>query len=410
MTTLLLIAVAAVVAAVVSAHAPGRLVLPTVVIELLLGILIGPVLGLAHRDATVEVLSNIGLAFLFFLAGMEIDLQRLRGAPLRLGVLGWLGSLAMAVALTALLGVLGMDLPPAFVTVALCTTALGTLVPIWRDAGVLDTPLGQYGMAAGVCGELLPIVALTAVLTGSAHRAVTALALVAFVLVVVACVVVALRWRPAWAARLAGRTMHLSSQLPIRCCVVVLVGFATLATELGLDVILGAFAAGLVVGLALPEEARDGVLSHKLDALGFGFLVPVFFVAGGMAFDLHALLADRGALLLIPLFLALLLVVRGVPALLYGSALPARERLALACFSATSLPLIVAVTTLGVADGRLTTQTAAAMVAAATLSVLLLPLAGLLLVAPDRLLAGPQVIDTISLVSSTTGGERNAER
>jgi Kef-type K+ transport system membrane component KefB len=378
---LLVVTLAAVVAPLIAAAVPGTFAPPIVVLELALGILIGPVFGIAHADELIRLLSSLGLAMLFFLAGLELDLSRIRGRPLLLGALGWVASLVIALVLTTALDALGLDLPVPFVALALCTTALGTLVPIWRDAGVFDTRLGRYAMAAGVCGELLPIVLMSVLLTGSAHRVDTALTLVAFTLIALGCVVAALRVHPAWAVDLLSRTMHLSSQLPIRVSVLVLVSLVALADRLGLDVILGAFTAGMLVGIAVPPPAREGAFTHKLDALGFGFFVPIFFIASGMTFDLDALLGDASSLVFIPLFLVSLLVVRGAPALLlYREEIAARrDRIGLALYSSASLPLIVAITTIAVAGGHLPSATAAAMVAAGMLSVLVFPLAALLL-------------------------------
>jgi Kef-type K+ transport system membrane component KefB len=174
--------------------------------------------------------------------------------------------------------------------------------------------------------------------------------------------------------------MHATSQLPVRACMLLLVALVYLAEDLGLDVILGAFAAGMLVGLATRERGASAVLGHKLEAIGFGFLVPVFFIVSGVTFDLDALTGDAGALALVPLFLLALLTVRGLPALLARGELPARERVALALLSATTLPLVVAITTIAVAGGHMASGPAAALVAAGMLSVILFPLAALALV------------------------------
>jgi Kef-type K+ transport system membrane component KefB len=174
---------------------------------------------------------------------------------------------------------------------------------------------------------------------------------------------------------LLDRHMHSTSQLPVRFCMLLLVTLVYIARNFGLDVILGAFAAGMVIGIATRPVDGPGVLQHKLEAIGFGFLIPIFFITGGLTFDLDGLTGDAGALLLLPVFLVALLAVRGLPALLYKRELGARDRLALALYSATTLPIIVAITAIATSDGRMRTETAAALVAAGMLSVLIFPAA-----------------------------------
>ena len=370
--TLLVVAVGAVLAPLIVELTP-RIVLPVVVVEVLLGIVAGPVLGLAEPGGFLNGLAGLGLAFLFFLAGMEIDLPRVSGRPLRLGAAGWGISLATAFVVAAALGITGVATPVHFVAAALCTTALGTLLPILRDAGVLPTRLGRHALAVGMCGELFPIVLMSVLLTSVADRSLTVVLLVTFVVVAVICALVAMRVRPARLVALLERSMHTSSQLPVRGCMLLLVTLVYLAEDFGLDVILGAFAAGMVVGLIPRPEGAPRVLESKLEAIGFGFLVPIFFIHSGLAFDLHALTSAPLALAEIPLFLAALLIVRGLPALMYRSELGARDRVALALYSSTTLPLVVAITAIATAGGHMDGQTAASLVGAAMVSVLVFP-------------------------------------
>ena len=372
-----LVAVAAVLAPLIT-ELPGARVLPVVVVELALGILAGPVLHLTHPDTLLVQLSGLGMAFLFFMGGMEIDIRRISGRPLALGAGGWLLSLGLAVVAAAVLRLAGTDVPIEFVAAALCTTALGTLMPIMRDAGLLPTRLGRHAVAAGMCGELFPIIVISVVLTSTAERALTAVLLVVFALVIGACAIGALRLRPAFAADLLARTMQSTSQLPVRACILLLVMLVYLATDFGLDLVLGAFAAGMVVRLATGTGEATHLLEHKLDAIGFGFLIPVFFITTGLTFDLDGLLADPAAIALVPAFLVAFLAVRGAPVLLYRAELGGRERLALAFYSATTLPLVVAISTIAVAGGHMSTPTSAALVAAAMLSVVVFPIVAML--------------------------------
>jgi Kef-type K+ transport system membrane component KefB len=354
-----------------------RFNVPSVVLELVFGIIIGPyVLHLTRPNGIVSGLSDMGLAFLMFLAGYELDVDAIRGKPLRLGALGWLLSLLIALGLAFALVRSGLALDTLIVGLALTTTALGTLMPMLQDAGLLHTPFGRYFLAAGAVGEFGPIVAVAVLLTKK-DPVITSILLTLFVLVAVVCALLATREQPPAMVALLRRHLHSSAQLPVRVSVLFVFVLTYIAFRLGLDVLLGAFAAGLVVRLfTVGEDSR--VIKGKLEAIGFGFLIPIFFVVSGERFDLHALTSSPSAFLRLPLFLALFMLVRGLPAFVfYRSALPSGERLPLALFSSTGLPLIVVITDLGVSQGRMLPENAAALVGAGMLSVLLFPMIGL---------------------------------
>ena len=350
---LVIVAVAALAALIVAVLAP-RLTVPVVVLEIVLGIVIGPdVAGLAEVDDFTEFFGNLGLGMLFFFAGYEIDFARIRGRPLALGVVGWTLSLALAYGIGGVLAAAGIVLSLLYTGSALVTTALGTLIPILRDAGDLRTLALSTGHPLHEAAILVAFVAV-AVLTGlfavgSAGRG--------------------------WP--LLERTFEASSQLAIRVTVVLVFALVALATELGLDLLLGGFVAGLITRRAL-RERELAVFESKLTAVGYGFLIPFFFVLSGMKFDLDALTSSASALLKLPLFVVLFLVVRGTPALLmYRGVLAARDRAALAFYSATALPLVVAITTLAVEHDHMRSSTAAALVGAAIISTLAFPLVGM---------------------------------
>ena len=368
------IVVVAALAAVTVAMVPRRFVPPVVVVELLLGIVVGPeVLGLAHTDDFIEFFSNLGLGMLFFFAGYEIDFERIKGLPLKLGALGWLLSVAVAYGIGGALAAAGVVVSFLYTGSAMATTAIGTLIPILRDNGELKTKFGTYLLAAGGAGEFGPILLVTLVLSAKQplHEAAILVAFVALA-IVLAMVSVRLAWR-GWPA--LERTFEASSQLAVRITVVLVFGLVLLAGELGLDVLLGGFVAGMITRLALRgRELR--IFESKLTAVGFGFFVPFFFITSGIEFDLAAL-GSAGALLRLALFFCLFLVVRGAPALLlYRGVLAARDRAALAFYSATELPLVVAITTLAVEGGHMRSSTAAGLVGAAMLSTLVFPFVG----------------------------------
>jgi Kef-type K+ transport system membrane component KefB len=374
--TLVLIAAAAVLAPIISEQTRGLRV-PSVVIELGLGILIGPdVLKLTHSNEVISTLSDIGLTFLMFLAGFELDLNRVKGQPLRLASLGWLLSLALALGFAFALVSTGLALDTLIVGLSLTTTALGTLLPVLGDAGVLKTQFGPYMLGIGSVGEFGPIVVVAILLT---HKdpVVSSVLLVCFVAIATATALLATRVHPPKLVSLLRRHLDTSAQLPVRVAVLLVLLLVYLASELGLDVLLGAFAAGIVVRLFTAGEDSK-VIESKLTAIGFGFLIPIFFIVSGTRFDLHIFLARPSTLLRLLLFLGLMLVVRGGPALLlYRRVLPRVQRLPLALFSATGLPLIVVITAIGTAEGRIRPENAAALVGAGMVSVLLFPAMGL---------------------------------
>jgi Kef-type K+ transport system membrane component KefB len=372
----LAVVVAAALAALVAGIVSTRLPLPVVVVEIVLGICIGPeLLDFAHPDDFLEFFSSLGLGMLFFFAGYEIDFERIRGSPLRLAVLGWLLSLILAYSLGGLLALTGLVLSLLFTGSALATTAIGTLIPVLSDAGELRTRFGTYLLAAGAIGEFGPILLITLVFS-TKGAASNALILGAFIALAVVTAVLAVRGvGRGW--ELLDRTLETSGQLAIRIAVVTVFALGALAASLGLDLLLGGFVAGVIARIALTGREVE-VLDSKLTAVGYGFFIPFFFVVSGIKFDLSSLTEHPLRLLELPLFLGLFLVVRGVPALvLYRGVLELRDRVSLALFSATALPLVVAITTIAVEEGHMRSSTAASLVGAGILSTAILPMAGL---------------------------------
>jgi Kef-type K+ transport system membrane component KefB len=354
--------------------------LPLVVAEIGLGILVGPqVLGWAETGPTISVLATFGLAFLFFLAGFEIDFPAIRGRPILLAALGWLASLVACLVVGFALQGWGLVDSGLIVGAALATTALGTLMPILRDARELPTRFGAYAVASGAMGEFGPILLIALVLSSDEReRGLTLVLMLVFTAIIVGGAFVALKYRPPRLILLLQEKMHTSAQLPVRLAILVLASLVILARNFGLDAILGALAAGVVVALASPGEHGEA-LRQKLEGIGFGFFVPIFFVTTGLRYDLHALFSSRLALLQLPMFLVLFVVVRGLPALLTRRELDLRSRVALGLLSATQLPLVVAIAEIGVRSERLKEETAASLVGAGMASVLLFPIAALAL-------------------------------
>jgi len=375
----LVIVPAIAVAAPLIAAAIGRVaIVPLVVFEITLGILVGPsVLGWAEPSAFTETLAELGLATLFFMAGTEISFSAIAGRPLARAAIGWVLSLAGGIAVGLLVA---PALPAAIIiAIALSSTALGTLIPVLRDARELDTPFGHAIKAIGAVGEFGPLLAISLFLS-SREPLPSALLLLSFAAVSILAIVVAARGTHVRLHRVIEATLHTSGQFAVRMALLLLLGLVALAYALGLDVLLGAFAAGVIWRLVMssaPSESRHA-LDSKLDAVAFGFLVPVFFIMTGMTFDLRALLADPVALLLMPVFVGVLVIVRGLPGLIVappGAAVATRAAVVL--LGASGLPIIVAVTQIGVERGILSAAIAASLVGAGMLTVLAFPAIGL---------------------------------
>ncbi|WP_243057446.1 cation:proton antiporter [Nocardioides sp. SR21] len=359
---------------IVSAAAPficallAPLRIPQVVVLIVGGVLIGPdVGGWAERDS-IELVANVGLGFLFLLAGYELELGHFRERSGALAIAGWAVSAVAAVTIVGLLTLNGFVHAFVPVALALTTTALGTLLPILRDNDMLDGPLGRMIMPAGAVGEFLPIVGI-AVFLGSQGRLYGLLSLV-----VMCGLALALAWVPRIALLRRFETVsregeHATSQTTLRLTVMLLFGLLVFASDFGLDVVLGAFLAGVVLRRWAPGDVD--ALEHKLDAVGYGFFIPVFFVFSGMGLDIDSIMEAPARLFV---FFGLLLAVRGVPALfLYRRELDGRQRVQMMLLTATSLPLMVALSEVGLDSGHMLPENAAALVGAGVLSVMVFP-------------------------------------
>jgi Kef-type K+ transport system membrane component KefB len=378
-TNLLIVAAVAVLAPLTVGSFP-RLRVPAIVLEIIGGIIIGPsVLGWAHVDLPVQILALFGLAFLLFLAGLEIDVHRLRGRLLGFAVLGYLVSLVLGYGAGASFTAAGWVSQPLLIAIILSSTALGVVVPVLKDAGQLHSQVGQTALAAASVADFTAIVLLSLFFSSSGgSTGAKVVVLGAFAgLVAVTGLVVSGAARSMRLGQVLVRLQDTTAEIRVRFAVLLLVAFTALAERFGLESILGAFLAGAIVGLVDRDSASHPNFRVKLEAIGYGFLIPVFFVTSGIRLNLTGLLHSPSALVRVPLFLLALLAVRGLPALLGLRASGTRPTLALGLLQATSLPFIVAATQIGVALGKLTSVTAAALVCAGLLSVLIFPLLAL---------------------------------
>jgi Kef-type K+ transport system membrane component KefB len=354
--------------------------LPSVVLEIVAGIVIGPsVLGIVELDESVEVIAVIGLAFLLLLAGLEIEFDKLRGQVLRLTLIGFVVSFAIAVLVALLLKGTGLIETPLLVAIILCATSLGVLVPVLKDAGETSSSFGQLIIAAGTMADFGAVILLSIFFSGEGGVGSTLL-LIGSLVLLAAVVFIAVKTaeRSSVIREDLIRLQDTTAQIRVRGAVVLLVGFAAIAEGLGLETILGAFIAGAILSLLDRDEAMTHPeFRRKLEAVGFGIFIPVFFVSSGVNYDLDALLSSASNVIMLPIFLGALVAVRGLPALLYRRVLDARHVAIAGLMQATSLPFIVAAVAIGEDLDLIGAAEGAALIGAGLLSVLLFPAIGL---------------------------------
>jgi Kef-type K+ transport system membrane component KefB len=353
---------------------------PAVVLEILAGIALGPSgLGWVDVDLPVQILAVVGLAFLLFLAGLEIDLAGLRGRVLRLAGLGFAATLVLGVGVGLAFSALDYVRSPLLIAVALSATSLGLIIPVLKDAGQVERRLGQLTIAGASVADFGAIVLLSLLfseMAASVGATLVLLGLFALFVVVVALALARLTRSVRLDAVLV-RLQDTTAEIRVRMAVLLLIGFVALAGHLGLETILGAFLAGAILNLVDRDSMSHPHFRLKLEAIGYGFVVPVFFIASGLRFDLDALLDSPSAWLKVPLFLLALLVVRALPAALYAREVGRRGAVVAGLLQATTLPFLVTVTEIGTSLGEINPDTAAALVSAGLVSVVVFPLVAL---------------------------------
>jgi Kef-type K+ transport system membrane component KefB len=384
----LLIVTAVALAAPLVVATVSWLKVPSVVLEIVAGIIVGPaVLGWVKIGPAIQILAIMGLAFLLFLAGLEIDLGILKGHVLHLTLAGFAATMVLGFTLGLLFHAIGWVRSPFFLAVALAATSLGLVIPVLRDAGLSESPSGRFTIAGATVAEFGAVLLLSLFFSESKGGAASKLVTVGiFAAFIVAVSIVLLRaGRSIRLDMLLTRLQDTTAEIRVRAAVVLLIGFVALAAKFGLETVLGAFVAGAVLNIVDKDSMSHPQFRVKLDAIGYGFLIPVFFVFSGLTFDLHALINNPWTLLRVPVLLAALFIARGIPALIYVRSIGPRSSVVAGLLQATSLPFIVTATTIGVAIGAVRPVTAAALVAAGLLSVVLFPLIALAIASPAGL-------------------------
>ena len=358
------------------ARLPALIRTPVVVLELVLGILIGPSgSGWVTSEGVIGFLGEFGLIFLFFQAGFEFNPGKIGVAPLRLGALAWLASLGLTSVFIGLLYSAGLVRAPLLVGLVLPTTSFPLLIPILRQNGALESDFGRYVLGAAAIGELGPIILVTLALSHEHNYLHQILLSMVFLAIAIEALFFARGLRSERLSRMIARWMGDSSVLPVRISILILLGFISLANKLGMEMVLGAYTAGMMIAVLTKVE----ILQYRLTSIGSGFLIPLFFITSGVEFDLPALVTSPAGLARLILFCEGILFIRFVPVFLYKHVLPERDLLPLALFSATTLPLVVAVTYLGVRTGDMLPENASALVGAAVITVAVFPPLALLL-------------------------------
>src|SRR5689334_3794329 len=372
---LLGVLVIAAVAPLAAAFLP-RLRIPAVVLEILLGVAVGPhALDWLRPDLVVQIVALLGLSMLLFLAGLEVDVKEWRGRLLGLIAVGYALSLLIGWTAGVALDAAGWIKDPVLLAVTLSATSLGLVVAVLKDARLLDSTVGRTTIAAASLADFAAVVLLSILFSTDGRSTSSRLTLLLLFAGLIALVAVAATVS-ARSAKLADVLVMLqdgTAEIRVRAAVLLMVGFVVLAEKVGLESILGAFMAGAVVAALDRDATSHPNFRLKLEAVGFGFLVPVFFVTSGMRLDVGGLLQSPSDLLRVPVFFVLLLVARGVPALLFSRELGRSGTLATGLLLATSLPFIVTATQIGLLTGRMSETTATALVCAGLLSVLVLP-------------------------------------
>ena len=385
--SVLIIAAIAVLVPVVLGLLP-RLPVPGAVLEVIAGIIIGPsVLGWVRADAPVQVLSDLGLGMLLFLAGLEIDAERLREPMARLAGLAFGVSAVLGLLAAFIFRLAGQGPHPLLLAIIFMSTSAGLLLPLLKDAGEETTEFGQLIMTAAALGEIVPIMLLSLFFSAASKTTedqAVSLAIFLILLVLIGLTLARVR-RLQRLDRMLDYLDERSGQLRVRAALTLALACGVLAYRFGFASILGAFAAGLLVKLIeISGHDPDPQFQTKLEGIGFGFLIPIFFITTGVSFQLKSLLAHPSALAEVPLFLLALLLVRGLPALLYRHRTGTRRAAAAGLLQATTLTFVIVATQIGLATGKMTPTVAAALVAAGLLSAAVFPGGALRLLSPAK--------------------------
>ncbi len=357
--------------------------LPVVVGEILVGIAVGRSgFGLIQSDPTLDFLAELGLAILMFISGLEIDFSllfsqtansRTRAGPLLLAAVSFALTLALATACAWFLASHGLTEDIWMVGLILSTTSLGVVLPILKERGLGSSPLGQALLLAAILADFLTMFLITIYVTLRSRGLSLNILLVGvlFVAALAAYRIGRLAFHRTRAAAVLDDLLQVSSQTQLHAAIALLFGFVILANFLGSEMILGAFLAGAV--LSLLNSPGLATLRHKLDAIGFGFFIPLFFITVGIRFDLRAVLQSRETWLVGPLLVAAAYLVKVLSAVVFKVRFSWKEVLAGGVLLSARLSLIIAASGIGLALGAISASTNAAFILVAAVTATLSP-------------------------------------
>lgn len=390
---LLIVLALAVAAPVLIGRINRWLALPVVVGEILLGVILGQIYPALAADPVLEILSEIGFGILFFLAGTEIDFRSLKNSSTAAAGGGWRGMLKSPVPLgiitfllTLLLSAvvafaLSQTVLPAgnswlFLVLVFTASSLDLIMTVLKESGYNSQPLGQMILVAGTIadfGTLLILSVVVAVIEIGGFRPEILLVSLVFVGFVAAYLVFSQIYNRNWMQRAIAAINSPTSQVKLRFSFALFLAFVVLSQQLGVEIILGTFLAGLLISLLARPEDKDVV--HQLESVGFGFFIPVFFIMVGVRFNLDALLQNPEALLLLPAFIIGAVLVKLIPVLLFRWSFGWRAAIASGILLSTRMSLIIAVGAIGVTLGILSDSVNADIILLAMILVTFGPMA-----------------------------------
>lgn len=375
--SLLAVTIAAFVCPILSALIPNKLI-PETVFLLVAGMVLGPhVFAVVVIDPALSLLSDLGLAFLFLLAGYEIDPKKLSSAEGKHGFATWAISFAIAIVIALLIPGFSDDATRRLaIAIALTTTAFGTIVPILHERNLADTRIGNAVTAYGTWGELGPVIAI-ALLLSSRAMWLTFVILLAFSVLAILSAFIPKRLKEKGAPINAFITKNseTNSQMTVRGVVLLLIALVTLSAVFKLDIVLGSFAAGFALRSIIPKG--DSSLEKKLQGIAYGFFIPLFFAVSGAQIDATVVLANP---LILIVFIIMLILIRTVPIYIALSVfaeskdMEPRTKATISLYCTTALPLIVAVTSIATSSGVMSDDVASVLIAAGGITVLVMPM------------------------------------
>jgi Kef-type K+ transport system membrane component KefB len=371
-TSFVIVAVIAFVAPLIRGILPAILV-PAIVLELVGGIIVGPHgLGIASSTNPVEVFSTVGLACLLFLAGREIQVDRLRGALLATSLAGFAISFALAFGAASVLHAVGLIKTPLLVAIVFVATSLSIIIVPLKDARETDTDWGQQVIAAAAVAEFGAVILLSFFYSGERTGPGTEIFHLSLFVVLAGLLLFSLT-HGAQFERITNAMRRLegtSAQIGVRGDFALIAVVAGVASQLGLETILAAFTVGVIRGMTSSHAEQA---EARLDAVTLGIFIPFFFVDSGLHFDIGALFASVSSFIRLPLFVLAVLLVRALPALLYRSRFATRRTAAAGLLQATSLSFIVVATQIGLKLNIMYPATATALVGAGLITVMVFP-------------------------------------